>query len=1023
MLFKSSLCLPAALLAAGGLALNTDDQVNADIDYGTFEDPSAFVRPRFRYWIPDASVDLDTVRNDFKIAKDVGAGGLELLGYYLYGNYPSQVAEGGPVPVDWGVYDWGLDAWKNLTDVALRATKDLGMIMDFALGPNQGAGVPAAPDDEGVMWTLWPFNVSVPIGGTFDDVLPGWGKGRFVSASTGLVTATEFANYSASPAWIGPVYYNGSRNTLSASSLEDVTGKVDSQGRLNLSFPSDVEGVEYQVFAFYESHSSYLEQASPLDLNTTVPQSPVENFVQNGSRVVDHFSAAGAKLITDFWDQYLLDEDTRQLFKDVGNYAWEDSIEIGAGTLLWWTPNLLETFKASTGYDLNKYLPLVYSYNTEANGPLASPDRYYTNEDDEGQSHINDYWGALTLLNRVYLETLTNWSIDALESQFSAQVAYNLPMDMLANVPSVNGPECESLGFNHVIDAYRQFAGPANLAGKRIMSSELGAQREEVYKQTMPELIWDVKRSVIGSINQFVYHGYPYTGSYPNTTWPGYSTFTYRFSNMHGPRQPTWKYFDDFMNWTARVQYVAQSGVPKIDLVFWSKKNDYYEVDSQYLPNDLQDAGFSYEYLSPDNFHLPEAYVANGTFAPERQAFKALILRANDTLTVPGVQRLVEYAHQGLPIVFSGGVPQNLTGYNTTGTEYVRSTLATMTGLENVHIVPYDNLAASLTALGITPRTKVASDRTWYTYWREDKNASTTYVFVYNDAWDSELGEGLSTGSITFEATGVPYQCDAWTGAIDPIAAYQQSQSATTIPLTLAGNQSTIIAFRHNETRDASSHVIATPPETFGASLSDSGVWSIKAGNTSQPLLLSNGTALSLPIPAPPAQLTNWTLIVEAWNPPADLEADQTKPALANSTYNITSLQPWNAISDDLRNVSGRGFYSTSFTWPPANGRADGAVLHLGPIVNTARAWVNGHQVPPFDPTNATADIGSFLVNGTNEVEIVVATTLSNVLRTIWRDVKSSGTLWLGPEPKEQEYGLVWNVSVVPYRSTAIALV
>lgn len=247
-------------------------------------------------------MDLDNVRNDFKIAKAVGAGGLELLGYYLYGNYPSQVAEGGPVPVDWGVYGWGLDAWKNLTDVALRATKDLGMIMDFALGPNQGAGVPTAPDDEGVMWTLWPFNVSVPIGGTFDDVLPGWGKSRCVSASTGLVTATEFANYSASPAWIGPVYYNGSRNTLSASSLEDVTGKVDSQGRLNLTFPSDVEGVEYQIFAFYESHSSYLEQASPLDLNTTVPQSPVETFVQNGSRVVDHFSAAGAKLITDFWD-------------------------------------------------------------------------------------------------------------------------------------------------------------------------------------------------------------------------------------------------------------------------------------------------------------------------------------------------------------------------------------------------------------------------------------------------------------------------------------------------------------------------------------------------------------------------------------------------------------------------------------------------------------------------------------------------------------------------------------------------
>lgn len=99
---------------------------------------------------------------------------------------------------------------------------------------------------------------------------------------------------------------------------------------------------------------------------------------------------------------------------------------------------------------------------------------------------------------------MVNWTKESLDSQYSAQVVYNLPMDMLANVPAVNGPECESLGFNHVIDAYRQFAGPANLAGKRVISSELGAQRNEAYSQTLPELIWDVKRSIVGSVNNFV---------------------------------------------------------------------------------------------------------------------------------------------------------------------------------------------------------------------------------------------------------------------------------------------------------------------------------------------------------------------------------------------------------------------------------------------------------------------------------------------------------------------------------------
>lgn len=238
---------------------------------------------------------------------------------------------------------------------------------------------------------------------------------------------------------------------------------VDSTtGRLQLSFPTAVEGTVYQIFAYYQTRSTYLEQASPIDVNTNVPQSPVTTYVQNGSRVVDHFSAKGAKLITNFWEQHLLDGDTRDLIREVGNSAWEDSMEIGAGTIAWWTPGLLESFRFNRGYDLNKYLPLIFSFNTEANGPLASPDRFYTDGDDQGQSYVNDYWQTLTDLNRDYLDVLRDWSQETLQSQFSAQVSYNLPMDMLANVPSVNAPECESLGFDHVIDAYRQFSGPAN---------------------------------------------------------------------------------------------------------------------------------------------------------------------------------------------------------------------------------------------------------------------------------------------------------------------------------------------------------------------------------------------------------------------------------------------------------------------------------------------------------------------------------------------------------------------------------
>lgn len=157
------------------------------------------------------------------------------------------------------------------------------------------------------------------------------------------------------------------------------------------------------------------------------------------------------------------------------------------------------------------------------------------------------------------------------------------------------------------------------------------------------------------------------------------------------------------------------------------------------------------------------------------------------------------------------------------GSAYVKTALASLTDLDNVHQVPAEDLSASLSSLGLTPRTKVDSDRIWYTYWREDEQASKTYVFVYNDAWDSELGLGGSNGSVTFNTTGVPYFYDAWTGSVEAIEGYGQTASSTTIPISLAGNQSTIIGFHHRESASGSQHGNASRSSGNHSSTSEQG--------------------------------------------------------------------------------------------------------------------------------------------------------------------------------------------------------
>jgi hypothetical protein len=194
------------------------------------------------------------------------------------------------------------------------------------------------------------------------------------------------------------------------------------------------------------------------------------------------------------------------------------------------------------------------------------------NTPDQGLGYINDFRGALVEGYRNYLKEITGWLNSKLSLQMSAQVSYNLPMDMEANIPFVNAPECESLQFGNNVDGYRQFTGPAHLSGKRVISNEMGAMMFESYNYPHPELLFSVNRAVVGGVNQVVLHGQSYTGNYYGTTWPGYTAFSYLFSDSYSNKQPSWDHgFGDVLNYVARVQYLQQSGIPRTDIAIYNK--------------------------------------------------------------------------------------------------------------------------------------------------------------------------------------------------------------------------------------------------------------------------------------------------------------------------------------------------------------------------------------------------------------------------------------------------------------------
>lgn len=145
---------------------------------------------------------------------------------------------------------------------------------------------------------------------------------------------------------------------------------------------------------------------------------------------------------------------------------------------------------------------------------------------------------------------------------------------MADSVPVVDVPECESLTFKDSIDGYRQFSGPAHLAGKNVISNEVGAQMTSAYMHSNKALLWSVNRGFSGGLNQYVLHGQSFSGNYYETTWPGHTPFQYLFSELWSPKQPGWAHgMADVIGYIGRVQFILRQGVPRTDVAVYNKQS------------------------------------------------------------------------------------------------------------------------------------------------------------------------------------------------------------------------------------------------------------------------------------------------------------------------------------------------------------------------------------------------------------------------------------------------------------------
>ncbi|KAG7095062.1 hypothetical protein E1B28_005852 [Marasmius oreades] len=1003
-------------------------QVWAQTTRGTFANPKT--GPKWRYWIEDSSADLNVLQRDVAEMARVGSSGFELLSYQSYGGLQSNT---GDVLVDPTNVAFGSDKFVTATETLVRAAKANNITIDFTLGPNQGAGVPVKPSDvdqEGMLTELVFGSHFLASGESFNGTLPPPVIIPFVAADGVVRSANTTEKFLV--AVLGAQLVEGASSSAKRVSLDfntvvDLTNGVQDSGNTSsVSWTPNADRTSV-LLAYYYRRNGFPEARGGF------------NGVQDdkpgswGSFVVDHFSPKGVNISSTFIQNSVLSRNgIGELLAEpgVGKYMWEDSMEFQAQ--VWWTPTLPQRFQERHGYSINKALPVFHSLlpaHAVFSGGLNVNQTFDFGSTFNAWAFTEDYRDTLTTLYVDYMAAFNEWS-NSIGLQFSNQPAYDFQLDVGASAAIPDVPEIESLALP-VIDEARQLSGGVHLGRHPILSSETGARPNLAMALQMSQLLEDSKAQFAGHVNLLMLHGYSYSGAYPNTTWPGICTFAYNFAEMHGPRMPAWDHYAGYLSFLARNQYILQSGIAKIDVALYRKAYDITRnAPSPFPSTSLINAGYTYEYVSPENFKLPGVSVSKARLAIDEPAYKAFVLSRIQNITVDAAQSLVGFAKGDLPIVIVGSLPTGIPGFDANGTQNARvnDLLHQLTALPVVKVVDDEEaVPGALASLGVTPATVIDPPSPSLYAVRHDENitsGTTSHFFLYNQ----------NSTAINFTLTlspgfnGTPFVLDPWSGTVNPVAIWSRTDKGIVIPgISLAPLQSALFTVTSEQSFEGVSsppvHITTAGADVFAA-ISSSGIEVRSLHEGSQQITLSNGQSRTVKLALDGAntqELTGWQLNITSWEPPQDLSKVDSV-LVSHPPINLTrGLVPWDQL-DGHANTSGVGTYVTTFEWTHARNGGVGVQLDFGVVVHTLKAWLNGVQLTTVDPTHPVIDISALVKQGSNTLRVDAASTLVNALNAV-PQVRSLGQLRSSTEPRgppNQHYGLLVPVRLIPYARATV---
>ena len=637
--------------------------------------------------------------------------------------------------------------------------------------------------------------------------------------------------------------------------------------------------------------------------------------------VVNHYDSLAVKKYLDRFDRAFAGKEDS--FPKV---MFNDSYEVYGSD---WTKGLLEEFAKDHGYRLEQYLPEFADTDnqTELRGRIVRDYRY--------------------TLGRVLRENFTDlWTRWA--HSHGAQIrnqSHGSPANIIDLYAIVDIPECESFGRSDLSipglhptgDSRHSDADPAvlkfassaaHIAGKPLVSAETLTWLTEHFHTSLSVAKPEIDQMLAAGVNHIFFHGATYSPK--GVEFPGW--LFYASVNM-SPTNTIWKDADALFKYITRCQAFLTAGNPDSDVLLyfpiddiWQRQDGIYMMfdihsmdkkmpDVKAMVGELVKAGLDPDYLS-------DALISDLSVADDGSIvsiggnkYKALIVPPVNFMPVETLKALKQLKEKGANVIFTETLPKDVPGLGNLDARRAELEL-----LKSDMAAPAKDIQAAIRMTGATPeplRSKGVSliRRT------NEAGGNNYFLALLND-------NGLNG----WETLAIPAESvmifDPLTGKKGKAKTRKGPNGTTEILLQVEPGQSLLL-------------------KTFPSDIEEE-EWSYY--DKGQPLDINNGWSITF------------------------LES---QPAI-EGTFDIDTLTAWtNLPLEEAKVNTATGRYKVSFELPE-DVTADEWLLDLGDLRESASVKVNGHEAGKVWSVPFTIEIGRFLHQGTNILEIDVTNLPAN---------------------------------------------